>query len=371
VAEHDVGKSKTTLNFRFVSSETIDPMELQSLRVACVERQVHEGEKLSARQSSEATELAFQRKYLGDATLSSLLSALESCDSAGGESETQLYLKARALIYLQPEVSDALGRLLHRASARSRKTAVLVSALGAVGNNDAQAALVTAIRARADDQSMLQRLLLALGECDLPSQATEDAFRKWMIDNGPGTIPVAAQILGGMARKLAATSPERASKLIDLLLENLATVTSPTPKQAALLALGATGSDRALREIETFLHADDTDTRTAAVAALRSYDAGGADNLLFQVLESDTAASVRLESALVLGERTMTAESFEGQQRLFATEKDAEVRLSLLNNLWQARNGFPEALRFVQRAAEKDTSKDVQEAARALLSKSS
>jgi hypothetical protein len=326
---------------------------------------------LSARQSSRATELAFQRKYLGNATLVSLLAALDTCDSGGGESETQLYLKVRALAYLQPEATEALGQLLQTADAASRKAGVLLSALGAVGSNEAQAALVATMRARAEDEPMLQRILLALGECDVPSESTEHALRGWMTQKGPGTIPTAAaQLLGSMARKLAGTSPERASNLIDLLIQNLATASAPTAMQAALLALGATASERTLAEIERFLRASDADTRTVAVAALRPY-ASAADDLLLRVLHTETEASVRLESALTLADHATTPKCFATQRRLFATEKDSEVRLALLNNVWQARKDFPEAVRFVQRAAETDTSKQVQQAARALLTKSS
>jgi hypothetical protein len=371
VANHNVGTSKVTLNFQFVRSETVDPAELETLRLASIERQANEGERLSTRQSSRATELAFQRKYLGNATLASLLAALDTCDSAGGESETQLYLKVRALAYLEPGATEAMGQLLQTANARSQKAGVLLSALGAVGSNEAQAALVATMRARAEDEPMLQRILLALGECDAPSESTEDALRAWMTQKGPGTIPTAAaQLLGDMARKLAGTSPERASNLIDLLIQNLATAGAPTAKQAALLALGATASERALSEIEQFLRAGDTDMRTVAVVALRPY-ASAADDLLLRVLHTETNASVRLESALALADHTTTPRCFATQRRLFATEKDSEVRLALLNNVWQARKEFPEAVRIVQRAAKSDTSKQIQQAARTLLTRSS
>ena len=179
VAEHEVGRSKITLSFRLVKSETIDLTQLQTLRLASAERQTNRGEKLAARQSSQTTELAFQRKYLGDATLASLLSALDKCDSPGGESETQLYLKVRALIYLQPETAQALGRLLQTSDPASKKAAVLLSALGAVGSNEAQAALVATMRARTEDEPLREKILFALSECDVPTPATEEALRVW------------------------------------------------------------------------------------------------------------------------------------------------------------------------------------------------
>jgi hypothetical protein len=223
-----------------------------------------------------------------------------------------------------------------------------------------------------DDEPMLQRILLALSECNTPSRATEESLRTHMLDKGPGSIPIAAaQLLGSMAHKLAGTSPERASNLIAFLVQNLATVSGPRSVQAALLALGATASERTLPKIEPFLHAADADTRAAAVVALGNCDVGGADDLLLQVLRTETEASVRLESALALADRAITPRCFATQRQLFVTEKDTGVRLALLNNVWQARKNFPEAARLVRRAARNDTSKEVQQAARTLLSASS
>lgn len=179
VATHDVGRSKITLSFDFVKSETIDSALLQTLCRVSAERQAKKGEQLSARQSSQATELAFQRKYLGDANLASLLAALDQCDSPGGESETQLFLKVRALIYLQPETAAALGRLLQTSNPTSKKAAVVLSALGAVGSAEAQAALIATMTARADDETMRERIILALSECDVPAPATVEALRLW------------------------------------------------------------------------------------------------------------------------------------------------------------------------------------------------
>ena len=370
VAGNDVGKSKITLGFRLVKSEAVAPVELQSLLLASADRRAAQaGAHLSDRQFSETTETAFQRQYLGAETLASFLTAFEKSETAGGESETQLYLKARALIYLQPEMSDRLGQLLAAADTGSRGATVLTSALGAVGHSEAQAALMSAIKAHLGDERMRQRLFRALAECEVPSESTQQALRELM-DNGGSAEAAqeAAQILGAMTRKLGATSPQRASQLIDLLIQDLAASTDPASTKSALLALGATGSERALSHLEPFLHALEADIRITAVVALQSYDNGAADALLLQIVQSDPVASVRLESVLALAERVATPRSFEIQRKLFSTEKDAGVRLALLHNLWQARNGFPQAIRLVKRAANHDASKNIQQAARTLLS---
>jgi HEAT repeat protein len=372
VAGHDVGQSKTSLRSDFIKSEKIAPTELQSLRLAGADRQARGGNSLSARQTSPATEIAFQQKYLGDATLASLLAALDRSGSTEGESDTQLYLKVRALIYLQPEMSQELGRLLQAGDAPTHRTATLISALGAVGHAEAQAALISAIKARIRDEEMLERLFVALDKCDSPSESTEEALRELMRNNASESIgAAAAQALGGVARKLGRTFPERASSVIDLLIEHLAASTSKDRTNVALLALAATGSERTLSIVAPFLHAQEPDIRATAVAALRSYDAGDADALLLQVLESDPDASVRLESASALTERAITDKSFDAQRKLFATEKDTYVRLALVNNLWQVRSTFPRVLEILKRAGQQDPSKEVQQAVRTLLDRPS
>ena len=63
--------------------------------------------------SKEESEANIERTELRTATLESLLADLANLESSSGEkNEAPLYLKFKALIYLNPESSAALGKIL-------------------------------------------------------------------------------------------------------------------------------------------------------------------------------------------------------------------------------------------------------------------
>jgi hypothetical protein len=179
LAGHVVGVTKSMVRYRFFKCETLNAAEQSELRQASIEREsVAKAVGLRTRQTEEETEAALQRANLGDATLASLLAALDSTKSGSDAGDTRLYLKLRALAYLHPEACVTLGQTLATADARGRAVKVLIDALASVGHEQAQSALVTAIKAHADDDAVLTRLLLAIGRSVALSQLTEETLRE-------------------------------------------------------------------------------------------------------------------------------------------------------------------------------------------------
>lgn len=179
LAGHVASVTKSMLRYRFFKCETLTAAERSELRQAAVEREsVTKAVGLRTRQTEEETEAALQRANLGDATLASLLAVLDSTRSASDAGDTRLYLKFRALVYLHPEPCMTLGQTLATPDAQRRAVNVLIDALASVGHEEAQSALVTAIKAHTEDSIMLTKLLLALGRSVTPSQLTEDTLRE-------------------------------------------------------------------------------------------------------------------------------------------------------------------------------------------------
>jgi sulfur relay (sulfurtransferase) DsrC/TusE family protein len=72
---------------------------------------------------------------------------------------------------------------------------------------------------------------------------------------------------------------------------------------------------------------------------------------------------------MALGFREMSAASFAEQKRIFLTDKEDQVRLAVLRNLWRAHQAFPEVRRLVKEAAGKDRSPEVRKAATAIIAR--
>jgi HEAT repeat protein len=107
--------------------------------------------------------------------------------------------------------------------------------------------------------------------------------------------------------------------------------------------------------------------RSAALSALRFVDSTEADDLLISALSTDSDAEVRVKAAFSLSYREMNKATFNAQKKSFEADLDERVRLSVLDNLWKARQSFPEVVHLVQQAAATDGSKEVREGAAKLL----
>lgn len=99
----------------YTNQTTLNPKELTTLRDANTKREkVAPAIALSATPTEAEVEAKIQRQELGDATLESLLADLEKAEASPDKNQnnTSLYLKFKALIYLHPESSAALGKHL-------------------------------------------------------------------------------------------------------------------------------------------------------------------------------------------------------------------------------------------------------------------
>ena len=366
MAGKTVARAQNAVRLNYVGREILDPDNLAAMREASSQRtKLVAAVPLSVTVSKEESEANIERTELRTATLETLLADLANLESSSGErNEAPLYLKFKALTYLNPESSAALGKILATADAKSLTMRVLTGALGAVGHQQAQAALVSAIRARSTDWPALSVLIPALNEASSPTQLAEDTVRDLAFQSPNAEIASTAQLtLGTMARNLAETSPERATKIVELFIKQIESSPSFEVTRQMLLALGNSGSTNAYSTISRFMTDSSPALRAAAAGALRWVASDQIDALLTRSLTSDPEASVRLESAVALGFREMTEGTFGAQKQAFLTDKNDKVRLALLSNLWKVHQAFPEVRKLVKEAATKDASQNVRKAA--------
>jgi len=370
MAGKTVARAQNTVRLNYLGKEILDSAKLAMMREASSQRaKLVAAVPLSVTASKEESEASIERTELGTATLESLLADLGNLESSSGETnETPLYLKFKALIYLHPESSTSLGKILATSNAKSVTMRVLTGALSAVGHQEAQAALVSVIRARSTDWPALSMLIPALNEASLPTQLAEDTVRDLAFQSSNAEIASTAQLtLGAMARNLAETSTERATKIVDLFIKKLESSPSVEVTKQMLLALGNAGSTNAFATISQFMNDSSPALRAAAAAALRWVASDQTDALLTRALASDPEASVRLEAAVAFGFRKMTERTFRAQKQAFLTDKNDKVRLGLLRNLWKVHQAFPEVRKLVKEAATKDASQDIRKAAADIL----
>jgi len=166
-----------------------------------------------------------------------------------------------------------------------------------------------------------------------------------------------------MARNLAQIAPERAAKIVKVFINGIERAPSAGATRLMILALGNAGSSDAFPIISRFLHDPSPELRAAASEALRWVDSDQVEPLLINALIFDQDSSVRLEAAIALGFRKVGDTSFKAQKGVFLKETDVKIRLAVLNNLWKAKDSFPEVRGIVREAAKHNSSREVRKAA--------
>ncbi|MCU1264528.1 MAG: hypothetical protein JWM21_846 [Acidobacteria bacterium] len=365
-----IGAAESSIQVEELRQESLSPEELALLREESLARErVAVAVPLFDTRSKDADEDSIERTELGDATLEGLLSDLAKMETSTAETnETALYLKFKALIDVHPESSASLGKILATADPKSTTMRILAGALGAVGHAEATEALVTAIQERTEDWPALALLIPTLGQSHSPSEAAEALLCDLAFFAHNPDIASTAQLgLGSMARQLAQSAPERATRIVDIFIKAIESSPSTGAIRLMILALGNAGSGESLPIIIRFINDPSSELRAAALDGLRWIDNEQADALLINALTSDQNPLVRQEAAIALGFRKIGDASFKAQKGVFLKERDAKVRLAVLSNLWRANNAFPEVRRIVKKAARRDGSKEVRKAAAEII----
>jgi hypothetical protein len=365
--------SESSISLEFLNKESLPVAELGRLcRLGRNRAQSIAAESLVATFSSQRGRLLGQKQELGDATLESLQADLASAESNPEQKkdQTPLYLKIKALIAVYPETSSRWGELVSLAEPKSLTMRLVPGALGTIGHDQAQAALVAALKARANDKAVVERLMVILAQVETPSPLAENTLRDLALRSSQPSIAGQAQLsLGTMARNLAETSPERAAKTVAWAVSDLEAATSESKVCQMLLVLGNAGAVEALPAIRRRLDDKAIEVRAAAVSALRFIDTDQAEALLIQALTADPEAEVRRAAVAAFRYRFVSNRAIQANREALRSDKSPAVRLVALNLLWQVRQRFPEVIALVENAAADDLATEVRKAACRLLEK--
>jgi hypothetical protein len=371
VDDKAISTTKVSIELGFLKKDSLAAPELERLlRSAREITKAAPAESLKALPSG-ATALAGQKRQLGDTTLKSLEADLADEEQRADppKDQTPLYLKIKAMIAVHPESSARWGELVQKARPQSLTMKLVPSALAKVGHEQAQAALVTILKAQANDPALFQRMIGVLVMVENPSPLLENTLRALASDAAsPASASMAQLALGTVARKLEESFPERAAAIAAWAIQQEQSATSETLHSHWLLVLGNTGARAALPAIGPRLGDKSESVRAAAVSALRFIDADQAEALLIHALSTDFVADVRHAAVAAFHYRSMTKNAFEANRKALRGDKAPAVRLAAMNLLWQVRQRYAEVDLLVEAAAASDVDADIRQAARRLLS---
>lgn len=315
----------------------------------------------------EDAEKRIQKAELGNLDQRQVLDLLSKAKASGDPERVEaLYLKIKALIYLNPEASEALGKLLLTEDPKSKTMQVVATALSTVGSPEAQAALRVALNERSESVDAAEVLVPALGMTELPTPESEEALKRLIqTSKHEAVVSVAGLSLGIMASHLGDQFPERESKIVEGVIRDYENAETTSQKQYLISVLGNAGSEVSRSVINDALKSGEVSLKEEATRALRGLPGKEVDDQILRLAagEGGQEVGVKKSAAFALGFREPTPELSEQAKKLYSAESSDEVRTELLKSVFQFREADPGVRDFLKSVQEKDPNQELRKMA--------
>lgn len=302
-----------------------------------------------------------------DLVLQELAALAAQGDSAAFTgSAPALFIELRERLRRDPAAIATAGLLARQRGGDFRLRATVIDAIGSAGTAPAQRELLT-LRGEVEDE-LLSSVYLGLAETSQPLPETLTALRDEGREAGVRRDH-ARRAMGWLATRVE--SPAAKASLAKELEGSLGE--DPASDRVLLEAIGNAGQSRSLPALESYLEADDEDTRASAAAALRKLDDAKATSLLEASARSDASPRVRREAVRSLASRGPSASSLNALGSALRNDADVRVRLEALDGLaaWKSyaevEAAQAEAIESLLQEAAQASEPAIQERAQAAL----
>jgi hypothetical protein len=346
--------ANTDVRLRFVSRAKVGdtaPPDLAGLQATSLSPDARD----FARAASDS-----DRALVGDATPQQLLRELEKLEPDDNQAASSVQVRMSALVRQQP---SAVAPLMSRLNAKNAPT--VLGALGSAGTPEAQKALADVTRDEHREGSVRQAAIDSMLTLEHPTNDVPEALRVAMASGDPALRNNSSLMLGVMSRRLAEEEPEKAAALNEKLATELA-ATSDTTEQLRLLgSLGNSGGTEGLSQIALALKSPDPAVRAQAASSLRFVEDPQADALLSEVMITDPTAIVRSAALGAAGFRNY--EPLAAALERATKDPEQSLRLQLVTVLTGLAADSGDALVLLDRMAQTDPSKEVQDLAKRTL----
>lgn len=305
---------------------------------------------------AEASERQLRTMYenrLGQDNLETILADLKA--SAGESDEevflkrqTELFLKARALVYLHPEELPRIHDLLRSAEVDAPWFQTMTSALLNISSPEAQRVLAGLSLERRDEPKAMESLIPDLGFLQNPEPEVEEALR--LLQQHEPTRNMADLAFATMGSQLAqATAPDARERLQRVVEDVHAGLQSQNSGELThgLDMVGNLSSPESLPFLKDVLRHENPEVRAVAAFALRDIKSAEAEGLLKGVLSGEENAEVRLQAATALQNFKTSRELLDFVGVILLREGSERVRIQLLLAVAKARFVDPEGVRRV------------------------
>ncbi len=258
-----------------------------------------------------------------------------------------------------PTAIDAAVALI-KSEPETDPTFALAAALGQLGNDAAQAALVELATNDSVGSGYAEEALVELGRTEKPNAASIKTLRSALDDKRKGRAHVAALALGNAA------DSAQSVELVAALARRLSEARAPCAMAYLLLALGNTARATAYEPIARYIGTPDAGLRGTAAMALRLIPHDEAQPALARLLGTDPDVTVRASAAAAISYRT-SATALTALSAAIRTDAAPAVRSEALASLAKLARSQPEARAEIAWAAANEADPKVKSVAENLL----
>ncbi|MBM4361753.1 MAG: HEAT repeat domain-containing protein [Deltaproteobacteria bacterium] len=241
----------------------------------------------------------------------------------------------------------------------------MISALGAAGSEEAQAALVSLMTDEALNRKQRKLAGLSLVRTKVPTVFAARELEKLLPD--PFWREYATYGLGTYARRLGETGNAAEKERLGQLLVGILKDSKDRPSRLdALAGISNSGYPGALASVLPLVANQDPLIRGAAVQALRLMDHADVDRLLIAATE-DADLTVRATAIQSMGNRTPTTALGAAVAKRALEDTTSRVRMQAVQLLVRWQSTLPELRNELKRVSERDTDEAIQRLAAAEL----
>lgn len=298
-------------------------------------------------------------------------------DDASEISESDpLFLKFRLALIQEPRLIQNVKTEVSALNPSDEKFRFLVGVLGSLTGASSQAAesaLRDLLADRAEDPEVALSLLPSLVMREGASIETEDLVKRLASYASDENVrSMAGLSLGILAKQLFdeegnQDSQVRGEAIFRETVKRLEETEDESQQQYYLAMLGNMGSQGQVEVGQRYLNSPTDETRAGALKALRFVPGEGAESALVEAIEKEPSDAVRAQAAYALGFRESTKSLADRQIAALTVEKSPLVIQSLLKNLGDLSEDFPEAGAALKLFAQQNPQPELRQMAEQIL----
>jgi len=304
-------------------------------------------------------------------TIEEQLGRLEQLLAAGMNgtpAEVKTLEKIVALIKKDDTTVDAVVERLSRpeVSKNTDLTSALIGMLGAGGTPKAQETLIGIVNTPDWPLEQREMAIFSFAQVTEPIPDVDLWLQQLHQENGD-LANSSLLVLAAMGDRVREQNPDRFANISEYVIG-----TAGVPgldlneKVVALDAIANLGPQEVPEVVRSALAGDDPLLREKAVLRLKRMQGDTAESLVSNALQTDSAESVRMAAAGLLGDARWPG-GCEDLSRAAVNDSSEHVRVAAVRSLGEWLDTNPQAGRVLQQVARQDASQDVRDAATQLL----